>query len=249
MELNLFVTCLIAGFVAQLVASTLGMGYGTSLSIFLLSLGIPPAAASASIHASEVFTSGTAGISYVRHKSIDRRLFFRLTFSGVIGGFVGAVILTTVPASTIKPFIAIYLLIMGAIIIYKAFRQPEMKKVTSHLIPLGLIGGFLDSIGGGGWGPVVTSTLLARGNSAHKTIGSVTLSGFFLSLTVAITLFMHVDLATQLHIIAGLIIGGVLATPMGVYLNRRLPHRALMGLVGVMIIAMSLHTMVLVVMG
>jgi uncharacterized protein len=245
-DLNLFVTCLVAGFIAQLIAGTLGMGYGTSLSIFLLSAGIPPAIASASIHASEVFTSAAAGMSYLRMGHVDRPLFIRLCLSGVVGGVTGAYILTNIPASTIKPFIALYLLVMGAVIIFKAFRQPELKEVRSHLIPLGLIGGFLDAVGGGGWGPVVTSTLLARGNSAHKTIGSVMLSGFFLSLAIAVTLFAHIDIRTQISTILGLIVGGLSATPIGIYLNGRLPHRALMGLIGALIIILSLHTIILV---
>ena len=163
------------GFLAQIIDGSLGMAYGVTANSFLLTLGLSPAIASASVHASEIVTTMVSGISHWKFGNIDTRMVWRLLIPGVIGGSAGAYLLTTLDGNVIKPYIAIYLLIMGARILYKAFsptpehdRQPK----TGLLVALGLAGGACDAIGGGGWGPVVTSTLISTGHSPRKTIGS-----------------------------------------------------------------------------
>lgn len=217
------------------------MAYGVSSNTFLLSVGIPPAAASASVHTAEIFTSGISGLSHLKFGNVDKKLFKKLLIPGVIGGILGAYILTMVPGKIIKPFIALYLLIMGSIIIYKAFKKIQEKEVRTKLLPLGAVGGFFDAIGGGGWGPIVTSTLVARGNNPKFTIGSVNLAEFFVTIAEAATFFTIIGLA-HWQIIVGLIIGGVLAAPLAAYVCKRLPSRTLMMIVGVVIIALSIRT-------
>jgi len=235
----------IVGFIAQMIDGALGMAYGVSSSTFLLSLGVPPVAASASVHTAEIFVSGISGLSHLRFGNVDRKLFRSLCIPGVIGGILGAYILTAVPGETVKPFIAFYLLIMGLVIIGKALRRAKEKRVTNGLSSLGAVGGTLDAIGGGGWGPVVTSTLVARGNNPRFTIGSVNLSEFFVTIAEAATFFAVVGRLLQWRIIVGLIAGGVLAAPLAAHICKRLPSRALMILVGVLIIGLSIRTIYL----
>lgn len=217
------------------------MAYGVSSNTFLLSVGIPPAAASASVHTAEIFTSGISGLSHLKFGNVDKKLFKKLLIPGVIGGILGAYILTIVPGKIIKPFIALYLLIMGSIIIYKAFKKIQEKEVRTKLLPLGAVGGFFDAIGGGGWGPIVTSTLVARGNNPKFTIGSVNLAEFFVTVAEAATFFTIIGLK-HWHIIVGLIIGGALAAPLGAFICKKLPSKLLMIIVGVLITVLSIRT-------
>ena len=178
----------IVGFVAQMIDGALGMAYGVSSTTFLLSLGIPPAVASASVHTAEIFTSGISGFSHLRLGNVDKKLFKKLLIPGIVGGIVGAYILTSVPGKVMKPFVALYLLIMGLMILWKVLKkQVQEVEVRTKLIPLGLAGGFFDAIGGGGWGPVVTSTLVMRGNHPRFTIGSVNLAEFFVTVAEVAT--------------------------------------------------------------
>jgi len=229
------------GFAAQLIDGALGMAYGVSSNTFLLSLGIPPAAASASIHAAEVFTTGVSGLSHWRMGNVKGEMIRRLLIPGVIGGVLGAYILTAAPGGVIKPFVAAYLLVMGLVILSKAFKRIEEREVTTALAPLGLIGGFFDAIGGGGWGPIVTSTLVARGSHLRYTIGSVNLTEFFVTLAESVTFILTIGLA-HWQIILGLIIGGVIAAPLAAYICKRVPARPLMVMVGALIIVLSIRT-------
>lgn len=232
---------IIVGFIAQIIDGALGMAYGVSSNTFLLSVGIPPAAASASVHTAEIFTSGISGLSHLKFGNVDKKLFKKLLIPGIIGGILGAYILTMVPGKTIKPFIALYLLIMGSIIIYKAFKKIQEKEVRTKLLPLGAVGGFFDAIGGGGWGPIVTSTLVARGNNPKFTIGSVNLAEFFVTVAEAATFFTIIGLK-HWHIIVGLIIGGALAAPLAAFICKKLPSKLLMIIVGVLITVLSIRT-------
>jgi len=234
----------LVGFVAQIIDGALGMAYGVSSTSFLLSIGVSPAAASASVHAAEVVTSGVSGLSHLRLGNVDKKLFRNLLIPGVIGGVIGAYVLTTLPGDKIKPYIAIYLLIMGLVILYRAFRGVSQTEPKTPLIPLGLVGGFFDAIGGGGWGPVVTTTLVARGHTPRFTVGSVNLAEFFVTLFESITFFLTIGLV-HWHIILGLLIGGVLAAPLAAYVCKRLPARALMIMVGLLISALSIRTIYL----
>lgn len=231
----------IVGFFAQMIDGALGMAYGVCSTTFLLSIGIPPAVASASVHTAEIFTSGVSGLFHLKFGNVDKKLFKKLLIPGIIGGILGAYILTSIPGKTIKPFVAIYLLIMGLLILRKAVKKIQKEKVVTKLFPLGVVGGFFDAIGGGGWGPIVTSTLVARGNNPRLSIGSVNLAEFFVTIAEVATFFTMIGLLQHWQIIFGLIIGGVIAAPLAAYVCKRLPSRVLMIVVGVLIIALSIR--------
>jgi uncharacterized membrane protein YfcA len=235
---------IIVGFIAQTIDGALGMGYGVSSTTVLLGIGIPPATASASVHTAEIATSGVSGLSHLKLGNVDKKLLWKLLIPGVIGGALGAYILTAVPGKMIKPFVAFYLLIMGVIVLRKAFKKIQEKKARTRLFPLGLVGGFCDAIGGGGWGPIVTSTLVARGHNPRFTIGSVNLAEFFVTVTEVATFLATIGLL-QWQVIVGLIVGGVLAAPLAAYVCKRLPSKTLMMILGTLIIALSIRTMYL----
>lgn len=236
-------TFIVVGFLAQLIDGTLGMAYGLSATTFLLTAGVPPAVASASVHAAEVITTGVSGLAHWNSGNVSSYLVRRLIIPGMIGAAVGAYILTSLPGDRIKPFVAAYLLAMGAFIVWKGIRRAVAhKEVRSHLIPLGLGGGFLDAVGGGGWGPIVASNLVARGNHPRYTIGSVNFAEFFVASAASATLVLTIGLSFWTAIL-GLAIGGAAAAPIAARLTKRVPTRALMVAVGVMIIALSVRTL------
>jgi len=222
------------------------MAYGVTSTSVLLSLGISPAPASASVHTSEIFTTLTSGLSHLKLKNVDKNLFKKLLIPGIIGGALGACTLTLMPTEIIKPLVGIYLLVMGLLILLKLFHKKETKMKTNATL-LGGIGGFLDAIGGGGWGPVVTSTLVARGNNPRLTIGSVNLAEFFVTLIEATTFFILLRI-THWELIIGLIIGGIIAAPFAAYTCKGLPPRILMAIVGVVVIALSIRNLYLTLM-
>lgn len=236
-----FYLFVLAGFIAQMIDGALGMAYGVSASTFLLSFGVPPAAASASIHTSEIFTSGVSGLMHLKFQNVNKKLFKTLLLPGIIGAAAGAFVLSSLEEynNIIKPVIALYTLYLGVIIIRKALKKK--KKVSSGNIPrLATFGGFMDSIGGGGWGPIVSSTLIARGRHPRYTIGTVNLAEFFVALASSITFFAVIGLS-HWYVIAGLIAGGVIAAPIAAFLSRRLPVKTMMILVGVMVIIISIR--------
>ncbi len=232
---------IVAGFVAQLIDGALGMAYGITATTFLLSFGIPPAASSASVHASEVFTSGVSGLMHLKFGNVNKKLFKNLLIPGVIGAILGAYILTSLLSYNyiIKPLVSVYTLILGGIIIYKALKKESIRKKIKRLFPLALFGGLLDSIGGGGWGPIVSSTLIAGGRNARYTIGSVNLAEFFVALASSLTFITIIGL-THWTIIAGLIIGGCIAAPIGALLANKIPTKTIMLLVGIVVVIISL---------
>lgn len=246
MDINFFLIVAI-GFIAQLIDGSLGMAYGVSANSFLLTVGLPPAVASATVHTTEIFTTMVSAIFHRKFGNVDKRMVLRLLIPGVIGGGLGAYILTTLDGDIIKPYIAIYLLVMGVRIVYKAFRpmkEHELEPKTGLLVALGLIGGSCDAIGGGGWGPVVTTTLISTGHSPRKTIGSVNFSEFFVTLTESIVFILTLGL-TQWRIILGLIVGGIIAAPLGALLTSKIPTKAIMITVGCLIIFLQVRTLVL----
>ena len=163
---------------------------------------------------------------------------------GVLGGVLGACVLTAVPGKIIKPFIALYLLVMGSLILLKAFKKTTEKKAQVRLLPLGAIGGFMDAIGGGGWGPIVTSTLVAKGNHPRFTIGSVNIAEFFVTLSEVVAFIATIGLL-HWQVIVGLTIGGILAAPLAAYVCKKLPARALMFIIGTLIVILSVRTIYL----
>jgi len=208
-DLTLFIA---VGFLAQMIDGALGMAYGVSSNTFLLSLGIPPAMASASVHAAEVFTTAVSGLSHLKLGNVDKSLFKRLLVPGVAGAALGAYMLTAISGNLVKPFVSIYLLVMGSIIIYKALKKPRKRKEGVHIVPLAAAGGFFDAVGEGGWGPIVTSTLIAEGNNPRFTVGSVNLAEFFVTLTETATFFTIIGISYW-QTIAGLILGESLQRP------------------------------------
>jgi uncharacterized membrane protein YfcA len=248
MHLNILLYILV-GFIAQMIDGALGMAYGVSSNTFLLSLGIPPAAASASVHMAEVVTTGISGFSHWKLGNVDWKLVRRLLVPGVIGGVIGAYLLTSIDGNILKPYIAAYLLFMGGFIIYKAFTMKSQHKLDDDHGPpislLGLLGGFCDAIGGGGWGPVVTSTLVAYGKHPRMTIGSVNFSEFFITLSESITFVLALSFGQYWQIILGLLIGGAIAAPLAALLSQKLPLKTLMVVVGILIILLSIRTLYL----
>jgi uncharacterized protein len=233
---------ILVGFLAQVVDGALGMAYGVTCATFLLNLGLPAASVSASIHAAEVFTTGVSGLSHLRMGNVDKAIFGRLLFPGVLGGILGAYVLTNTPDGIIKVAVAGYLLALGGLITLKALRRRTRDAGETRLVPLGFAGGFLDAIGGGGWGPIVTSTLLARGHNPRLTIGSVNAAEFFLTAAQTATFVALLGLV-QWRAILGLMLGGVIAAPLAAHVCRKLPARPLMFLVGALIIALSARTL------
>jgi siroheme synthase-like protein len=232
---------ILAGFTAQMIDGALGMAYGVTATTFLLSLGVPPAASSASVHASEIFTSGVSGLMHLKFGNVNTKLFRTLLLPGILGAILGAFVLSKLEGYNyiIKPLVSSYTLFLGLVIIFKALKKDKIRERIKKIFPLALVGGFLDSIGGGGWGPVVTSTLVAGGRNARFTIGSVNLAEFFVSLASSLTFFTFIGL-THWSIIAGLIIGGVIAAPFAAYLSSRIPIKSTMILVGLVVIITSL---------
>ncbi len=232
---------ILAGFVAQMIDGALGMAYGVTATTFLLSLGISPAASSASVHTSEIFTSGVSGLMHLKFGNVNTKLFRRLLLPGVIGAILGAYILSSLEDYNyiIKPLVSSYTLFLGIVIIFKALKKDKIRERIKRIFPLALVGGFLDSIGGGGWGPIVSSTLIAGGRNARYTIGSVNLTEFFVALSSSLTFITLIGL-THWAIIIGLILGGIIAAPIAAYLSSRIPTKTIMILVGVIVIIVSL---------
>ncbi|GAB2788573.1 sulfite exporter TauE/SafE family protein [Rhabdobacter roseus] len=235
---------LLVGLGAQLVDGTLGMAYGVTSNSFLLSLGVPPAVSSASVHVAEMFTTGASAISHFRFKNINKKLFRTLLIPGVLGSVAGAYILSDLlDGDFIKPFIAIYMGVLGVIIIRKALLKNRPKQKTKRLGLLATFGGFMDSIGGGGWGPIVTSTLLGQGRDPRYTIGSVNAAEFAITFASGIT-FLLLQGISNVQVVLGLIVGGVMAAPFGALLVTRLKRRPLMLIVGTLVIILSIRTVV-----
>lgn len=235
----------LVGFVAQIIDGALGMAYGVSSNTFLLSVGVSPAIASASVHVAETFTTAVSGFSHWRLGNVDRDLFKKLIIPGVLGAVTGAYILSQIDGNAIKPFVSAYLLIMGIVILIKALgNNHREQKVTDHISILGAVGGFCDAIGGGGWGPVVTTTLVARGNNPRSTIGSVNSSEFFITFSQSVVFIVALfsDLVSNWAVIVGLLVGGMIAAPFAALVTKRLPMRLLMAMVGVLIIGLSIRT-------
>ena len=240
-EILLFIAI---GFAAQMIDGAIGMAYGITSSTLLISMGVAPATASAAVHASEVFTTAASGTAHWRMGNVDRKLVARLAVPGMFGGAIGAYILATVPGDSIRPFVSTYLLMMGAIILWRAIWKDRSEGTTpKHVGALGLVGGFLDAIGGGGWGAMVTATLIGRAVTPRMAIGSANLAEFFVTVTITATFVATAGLSLW-PVISGLVIGGVAAAPFAAYATKHLPDKPVMILVGVVVILLSLRSLV-----
>jgi uncharacterized protein len=240
---DLFYEAILVGLLAQLVDGSLGMAYGITSTSFLIGIGATPAAASGAVHVAEIFTTAFSGISHIKFGNVHKDLFKKLVIPGVIGGIVGAYILTSIDGKLIKPYITVYLLLMGLFILRKAFVLiKHNNKKIKHVRKLALTGGFLDAIGGGGWGPIVTSSLIGQGNSPRHTIGSVNTAEFFVSFATGIT-FILLGSTGHWILVAGLIIGGLFSAPFAAYLTSKLSTKKLLIAVGFLITAISIYNL------
>jgi len=229
------------GFVAQMIDGAIGMAYGVFSNSFLLSMGVPPALSSASIHTAEVFTTLASGVSHLKLGNVDKKIFRSLIIPGVIGGCLGAYVLSSAPVGYMKIVVNIYLLIISVVIIAKAVRLTFSGKPSFKGIGLlGGLGGFLDAVGGGGWGPIVSSTLIARNHNPKLAIGSVNLAEFFVTIVESITFFMTLGVV-HWEIVLGLALGGLIAAPLAAYVCKKLPTRLLMALVGILLTLLTLR--------
>lgn len=232
------------GFLAQMIDGALGMAYGVSCSSFLVSIGLSPAVASAAVHTAEVFTTASSGLSHLKMKNINKKLALSLILPGIIGAIAGSYLISDESfGKMLKPYVAGYLILMGCVVIYKAFKLKHFIN-SGRVVPLAVSGGFLDAIGGGGWGPVVTSTLLSRGNNPRYTIGSVNLAEFFIAFASASTFIISLG-TSNIRVILALILGGVIASPFGALLVGRIKTKNLMLAVGILIVFVNIRTLLL----
>lgn len=239
------------GFIAQMIDGAFGMAYGVSVTTFLLSLGIPaitPAVASASMHASEIFTTGSSSLVYMRYKNVNMKLFRKLLLPGALGAIGGAFAISFISKDylkLVKPLVAFYTLTLGLIIIFRAVRTGTSKsRKIKRIVPVAAAGGFLDSVGGGGWGPIVTTSLIAGGRNLRYAVGSSHLAKFFVAIISTITFISIIGLQ-HWQIIFGLVIGGMIAAPFSIYLSNKLPIKAGLITVGSVVVLVSLRILIL----
>ncbi len=241
-DLSALIPFILIGFAAQLIDGALGMAFGVITSTLLVGvLGIPPAQASARVNLVAFFTSGVSGVSHILHRNVDARLFFKLVIPGMIGGVLGATLVSYVPSDIIKPLVLGYLVCVGLWILWRGLGHQVQIGKARFVRPLGLIGGFLSGAGGGGWGPVVTSNLLVQGAEPRKVIGSVNTAEFFLTLAISLAFMAHLGLTHFGVAVVGLLIGGVAAAPLGAVLAKRVPAKPLMIMVGVVLTITSAY--------
>ena len=231
-----FLIFVLIGFLAQIVDGALGLAFGVLTTTSLLAIGVPPSVASAMTHVTECFTTAASGISHAYHRNVDWNLVKRLAPAGMIGGAIGAYLLANIDGKVIEPFISVYLIVVGLYILYKAFRPQWPREVHDWIVPyVGGAGGMLDAMGGGGWGPIVTSSLLGRGHDAKKVIGSTNLTEFAVTLVISVTFILALGWS-DLSAAIGLIVGGVLAAPFGAIILARVSVKPLMIAVSMIII-------------
>jgi uncharacterized protein len=228
------------GFVAQFVDGALGMAYGVLTSAALLAIGLPPAHASALVHTAEIFTTSASAASHIYHRNVDWRMVARLGATGVLGAILGAWVLSNVEVTAARRFVYAYLLIMGFYILWKSMRIASVpRKPAGWTVLLGFGAGFLDASGGGGWGPMTTSTLVGSGHAPRYSVGSVNTAEFFVTVSAATTFFTEIGVAPLEHFIP-LVLGGILAAPFGGWVVKHVPTRGLMTAVGILIVTLSI---------
>jgi uncharacterized membrane protein YfcA len=238
-----FWSAVAVGFFAQAIDGALGMAYGVTATTFLLGAGASPAAASASVHIAEIFTTGFSGVSHLKYGNVNKQLFLRLLVPGIVGAVLGTIVITQLDGKALKPYVTAYLLIIGLYILSKALRRFRPRAgEPGHIAKLAAFGGFVDAAGGGGWGPVVTSTLLGSGRDPRTTIGSVNFAEFFITVATAASFLLLAGPSTW-GLVAGLVVGGLFAAPFAALLCRRLRARTLLIIVGTLITALSAYNL------
>jgi uncharacterized membrane protein YfcA len=242
----------IVGFIAQLIDGSLGMAYGVTSTTLLLAFGIVPAVASASVHLAEVVTTAASGASHIKFGNVDRDMVIKLIIPGSLGAFVGACFLSNLPGDLIKPYVSLFLLALGFYIMYRFLflsarqdSQPPKKFSNKQLVPLGLVAGFLDATGGGGWGPIATPVLLAnKGMEARKVVGTVDTSEFAVALSATIGFVISLGWEqVNWYWVGTLMLGGIVAAPIAAWLVRKMPSHLLGVLVGGLIILTNVRTL------
>jgi len=239
--LEILLPFIAVGFLAQLIDGALGMAFGVISTTLFVTLGVPPATASAGVHTVECFTTGVSGISHIFHRNVDWKMLLRLTIPGVIGAVLGAYVLTQIDAATVKPFVLAYLSFIGLYLIWRGIRYPPHHKPPKIVEPLGFVGGFLDAAGGGGWGPVVTGNLLVQGAEPRITIGTVNTAEFLVTVSASITFILALGLQAFSAATIGLLIGGVAAAPIAAVVARRTRPKVLLVMVGTVLTLTSLY--------
>jgi uncharacterized membrane protein YfcA len=232
---------ILIGFCAQLVDGALGMAFGAISTTLLVSAGVTPAAASASVHIVESFTTGMSGISHSLMRNVDWKLLARLAIPGVIGGVLGAYVLANTLPEVARPLVLGYLALIGLFLLWRGIRHRPQERRPKVVEPLGLVGGFLDAAGGGGWGSVVTGNLLLQGSNPRKTIGTVNTAEFFVAITVSLTFILTLGCEQFTTATLGLLFGGIAAAPLGAVLAKRISADLLMIMVGVVLILTSAY--------
>jgi len=244
-----FLIFLLVGFLAQIVDGAIGMAFGVIANTVLLALGLPPATASASVHVAKIFTGAASAVSHVAHRNVLWPMFWPLMLAGVAGGVAGALALTAVDGETVKPFILAYLALMGVYVLWRGLRRIRQRPMKpAFAAPLGAVGGFLDAVGGGGWGPTVTSTLVGTGADPRCAIGTVNSAEFFV--TAAISGAFAAALLTgrwsgldllgeHLAMVLGLIAGGLVAAPFAGWVTKHAPQRLLTLAVGGLLVLLA----------
>ncbi len=246
-----FLMFVAVGFFAQLIDGALGMGYGVISSVVLLATGVPPSHTSASVHAAKLFTTAASGASHIIHGNVDRKMFLVLSAAGVLGGIAGALVLVNLTGTSVRPYVFGYLMIMGMVILWRGLILPSNRSVPGNLVaPLGAAGGFLDAIGGGGWGPVVTSSLIGAGASPRFVVGTVNAAEFVVTCAIVSTFAATLIFGTwkdasalgdHAGAVAGLVIGGLPAAAVAGWLLKIAPRKPLMIGVGLLVICLSAY--------
>lgn len=235
-DLGALLPFILIGFAAQLVDGAVGMAFGVIMNTLLVGvLGVPPALASQRVHVVECFTTFASSVSHLFHGNIDWKLFARLLIPGVVGGVTGAYLLSNIDAGFIKPFVLAYLTLIGLYLLARGLLYPPRKREAKYVAPLGLVGGFLDATGGGGWGPMVTSNLLIQGAEPRKVVGTVNTVEFFLTVAVSATFIFHLGIVDLAGATLGLLIGGVLGAPFGAWAARHFSAKWMLVIVGVVL--------------
>jgi uncharacterized membrane protein YfcA len=236
---SVLIIFVLIGFAAQLVDGALGMAFGVISTTLLVGMGVPPATASAGVHTVESFTTGISAISHIAHKNVDWRLFARIVIPGILGGILGAYVLTQIPAEKARPIVLTYLLLVGSYLLWRGAMHRHTEREPKIVEPLGLVGGFLDAAGGGGWGPIVTSNLMVQGARPRTTVGTVNTAEFFVTVTISATFIASMGLAAFTIATVGLLIGGVLAAPVGAFVTKKIEADRMLVMVGLVLMATS----------
>ncbi len=235
----------IIGFFAQMLNGSLGMAYGVVSSAFLLSIGIPPISASASIHLSKLPIGLVSGLFHLKYRNVNKLLLKKLLLSGIVGGILGVVFLASFNADFVRPFVSLYLLLLGIYILFMGINRIKLKKMQTKIMPAGFLGGFLSSLGGGGWGTIVTTSLVIRGNSPRRSVGTVNVAGLFVALAQVFAFLFYLGFEGQyLKIVLGLTLGGMLAAPVAAYLSRKINVKYATIGIGILVIIVNTYALI-----